>query len=133
MTAPSTIEPRQRTERGAGASAFWALSLAIVRGFLRDKASVFFAIVFPLMFLVLFGGLFADPSQSKVDLIEVGHVAFLDEMPKDARAAFEQTFEVTTSNDLAASHRGGPQGRRRRGPRACRATPWSPTTPRPTR
>ena len=35
--------------------AFVSLSLAIVRGFVRDKASVFFAIVFPLMFLVLFG------------------------------------------------------------------------------
>ncbi len=32
--------------------------MAILRGFIRDKASVFFAIVFPLMFLVLFGGLF---------------------------------------------------------------------------
>ena len=103
MTAPTVVEPRERTERGSRASAFWALSLAIVRGFLRDKASVFFAIVFPLMFLVLFGGLFANPSQSKVDLIAVGHVAFLDEMPKDARAAFEQTFDVTTSDDLAAS------------------------------
>ena len=54
--------------------AFRSLSLAIVRGFLRDKASVFFAIVFPLMFLVLFGGLFADPTQSKVDMIQVGDV-----------------------------------------------------------
>ena len=34
-----------------------------LKGFLRDKASVFFAIVFPLMFLVLFGGVFADQSQ----------------------------------------------------------------------
>jgi len=29
--------------------AFAALSLAILRGFVRDKMSVFFAIVFPLM------------------------------------------------------------------------------------
>ncbi len=40
--------------------AFKALSLAIVKGFVRDRTSVFFALVFPLMFLVLFGGLFAD-------------------------------------------------------------------------
>ena len=62
-------------------------SLAIVRGFLRDRASVFFAIVFPLMFLVLFGGLFADQSQSKVDMMQVGDVSLLDEMPEGARAA----------------------------------------------
>ena len=39
------------------------------QGLLRDKTSVFFAVVFPLMFLVLFGGIFADQTQSKVDLI----------------------------------------------------------------
>ena len=42
-----------------------ASSLAIIRGFVRDKASVFFAIVFPLMFLVLFGGLFADQTSRR--------------------------------------------------------------------
>lgn len=83
--------------------AFAALSLAILRGFYRDKASVFFAIVFPLMFLVLFGGIFSDQSQSRVDLIEVGSVSLVDEMPADARAAFDQTFDVTHSDDLAAA------------------------------
>jgi ABC-2 type transport system permease protein len=82
---------------------FVALSLAILRGFYRDKASVFFAIVFPLMFLVLFGGIFSDQSQSKVDLIEVGNVSLVDEMPQDARAAFDQTFAVTHTDDLAAA------------------------------
>lgn len=83
--------------------AFGQLSLAIIRGFLRDKASVFFAIVFPLMFLVLFGGLFADQSTSKVEMIQVGDVAFIDEMPRAEKAAFEETFDITHSEDLAAS------------------------------
>ena len=83
--------------------AFKSLSLAIVRGFLRDKASVFFAIIFPLMFLVLFGGLFADPTQSKVDMIQVGDVSFIDEMPPAEKAAFEETFEITRSDDLDAA------------------------------
>jgi ABC-2 type transport system permease protein len=82
---------------------FVALSLAILRGFYRDKASVFFAIVFPLMFLVLFGGIFSDQTESKVDLIEVGTVSLVDEMPADARAAFDQTFEVTHTDDLEAA------------------------------
>ena len=82
------------------ASAFKALSLAIVKGFVRDKTSVFFAVVFPLMFLVLFGGLFADQTQSKVDLIQVGDVALVDDLPKGADEAFEDTFEVEHFDDL---------------------------------
>jgi ABC-2 type transport system permease protein len=84
-------------------SPFWALSVAILRGFLRDRASVFFAIIFPLMFLVLFGGLLANQSQSKVDLIQVGSVPFIDDLPEDAAKAFDQTFEVTRKDDLAAA------------------------------
>jgi len=79
--------------------AFWSLARAISRGFWRDRASVFFAIVFPLMFLVLFGGIFADQTQSKVELIQIGEVALVDEMPEGARAAFAQTFEVSRTSD----------------------------------
>jgi ABC-2 type transport system permease protein len=84
-------------------TAFKALSLAIVKGFVRDKTSVFFAVVFPLMFLVLFGGLFADPSQSKAEMIEVGDVALIDQLPAGAKAAFRETFDVEHSDDLAAA------------------------------
>ena len=80
--------------------AFKALSLAIVKGFVRDKTSVFFALIFPLMFLVLFGGLFADPTQSKVDMIQVGDVAVVDDLPDGAKEAFDETFEVEHSDDL---------------------------------
>lgn len=82
---------------------FLALSVAILRGFYRDKASVFFAIVFPLMFLVLFGGIFGNQTQSKVELIEVGNVSLVNDLPAGARAGFDQTFEVTHSSDLAAA------------------------------
>jgi ABC-2 type transport system permease protein len=84
-------------------SAFTALSLAIVRGFLRDRASVFFAIVFPLMFLVLFGGLLGDQGQSKVEMLQVGGVSFIDEMPRGEKAAFAETFDITRTEDLDAA------------------------------
>jgi ABC-2 type transport system permease protein len=84
-------------------SAFTALSLAIVRGFLRDRASVFFAIVFPLMFLVLFGGLLGDQGQSKVEMLQVGDVSFIDEMPRGEKAAFAETFDITRTEDLDAA------------------------------
>ncbi|WP_426241494.1 ABC transporter permease [Nocardioides sp. LHG3406-4] len=86
-------------------SAFLALATAIIKGFLRDRASVFFAIIFPLMFLVLFGGIFSDQSQSKVELIEVGNVSLIDDLPKEAKQAFEDTFEIEHEDDLEAAIR----------------------------
>ncbi|MGZ5398737.1 MAG: ABC transporter permease [Nocardioides sp.] len=82
---------------------FTSLSVAILRGFLRDKASVFFALVFPLMFLVLFGGLLGDQSVSRVALVQVGEVAVFDDLSPPARVAFEDTFEVSRSDDLTAA------------------------------
>ncbi|MFB9313028.1 ABC transporter permease [Nocardioides plantarum] len=82
-------------------SAFTALSLANLKGFTRDKAAVFFSLVFPLMFLVLFGGVLADQSQSEIEMVQVGDVALVDEMPAQARAAFDQTFDVTRADSLA--------------------------------
>ncbi|MEO5853578.1 MAG: ABC transporter permease [Nocardioides sp.] len=83
--------------------AFWSLSVAIMRGFIRDRSSVFFAIVFPLMFLVLFGGVFSSQDQSRLDLVQVGDVTLLDDMPAGARAAFEETFAITRTDDLAGA------------------------------
>jgi ABC-2 type transport system permease protein len=79
---------------------FLALSRAILLGFLRDKSSVFFAIIFPLMFLVLFGGILSDQTQSKVDMVQVGDVQMFDRLPAGAQTAFDDTFEVTRSDDL---------------------------------
>ncbi|MBA3782212.1 MAG: ABC transporter permease [Nocardioides sp.] len=84
-------------------NAFLALSKAIIKGFLRDRTSVFFAVIFPLMFLVLFGGIFSDQSQSQVELIEVGKVSLIADLPKEAKKAFEDTFEIEKSNDLTAA------------------------------
>jgi ABC-2 type transport system permease protein len=84
-------------------SPFWAIAIAIVKGFARDRAAVFFALVFPLMFLVLFGGIFNFDSTSRLDLIQVGDVALVDSLPPGAREAFDDTFAVTGSDDLAAA------------------------------
>jgi ABC-2 type transport system permease protein len=64
---------------------------------------VFFAIVFPLMFLVLFGGIFNQSSQPRIDLIEVGQVPLLDHLPPQAKAAFDEAFTVSHSDDLDAA------------------------------
>ena len=78
--------------RGSG-RAFSALAVAILRGFLRDRTSVFFSVVFPLMFLVLFGGVLTFDSSPRIDLVQVGqsygsvgpHPAAVDQAPGQGR------------------------------------------------
>jgi ABC-2 type transport system permease protein len=82
---------------------FIGIAVAIVKGFYRDKMSVFFAVVFPLMFLVLFGGVFNYNSSPKINMIEVGHISLVGELPAPARQAFRQTFQISRSHDLAAA------------------------------
>lgn len=99
--------PIGRTDR---TTPFRAISTAILRGFVRDRTSVFFALVFPLMFLVLFGGLFSDQSQSRLDLVEVGDVTLVDDLPAELRTSFEETFELsgpTALNDAVEQVRKG--------------------------
>ncbi|MBA2444125.1 MAG: ABC transporter permease [Nocardioidaceae bacterium] len=81
-------------------SAFRSLSVAILKGYLRDKQAVFFTVFFPLMFLVLFGGIFSDQSQSKLELTQVGNVSLIDQMPQATRDAFDDAFEVTKVDDV---------------------------------
>lgn len=81
-------------------NAFLSISVAIFKGFIRDRQAVFFSVFFPLMFLVLFGGLFADQGQSRIALVEVGKVGLIDNMPSQARDAFDEAFEVDKSRNL---------------------------------
>lgn len=84
-------------------SAFRSLAIAMLKGYVRDKQAVFFSVFFPLMFLVLFGGVFSNQGQSKISLVEVGQVAVIDDLPSQARSAFDDSFDVQKSGDLAAA------------------------------
>lgn len=84
-------------------SPFGAVALAMTRGFVRDKTALFFAIVFPLMFLVLFGGILTDRGQPKVEMLQVGEIALFEALPAPAREAFEESFDVTEVDDLEAA------------------------------
>ena len=77
------------------------LSIAMLRGFMRDRTAVFFTILFPLMFLVLFGGLFKDQGAPKADIIQIGSVAVFDQMPAEARTALADVVEITAATDAA--------------------------------
>ncbi|OZM73925.1 ABC transporter [Amycolatopsis antarctica] len=70
-----TEKPRESTAatgRALAPTPFRALSVAMVKGFLRDKATLFFTFLFPLMFLVIFGLIFGDQASSKTEIGVVG-------------------------------------------------------------
>jgi ABC-2 type transport system permease protein len=80
---------------------FVSLSRAMVLGFVRDRTAVFFTVVFPLMFLVLFGGLFKDTGAPKAKVAEVGGVAVLDQLPAEAKAQIDKVLTITRVDDSA--------------------------------
>ncbi|WP_456695738.1 ABC transporter permease [Aeromicrobium sp. P5_D10] len=83
--------------------AFISLARAMLKGFFRDKMAFFFAVIFPLMFLVLFGGIFTNQGASKSEIIQVGAVSILDEAPKDMRAYLAKSLDITKSKDQKAA------------------------------
>ncbi|GGU52902.1 ABC transporter permease [Lentzea flava] len=53
-------------------TAFRTLSLAMLKGFVRDKVTLFFTFLFPLMFLVIFGLILRDVGADKTRIAVVG-------------------------------------------------------------
>ncbi|MDT0320495.1 ABC transporter permease [Streptomyces millisiae] len=80
-------------------SAFRSLSRAMVLGLLRDRTAVFFTLVFPLMFLALFGALLRDSGVASSTVVQVGAVDVLDDMPADQRAALSDALTIIETGD----------------------------------
>jgi len=80
-----------------------SLSRAMALGFVRDRTAMFFTILFPLMFLVIFGLLFRDAGGSRAEIIQVGSVPVLDQLPAEARAQLDQVLEIEKSDDIDAA------------------------------
>lgn len=78
---------------------FKSLSRAMALGFFRDRTAFFFTILFPLMFLVLFGGIFANQSSPKVHVLQIGSVTLLDRIPADARGELDQVLQLTRDDN----------------------------------
>ncbi|WP_340561481.1 ABC transporter permease [Streptomyces sp. GSL17-111] len=105
MTAqdgPDTREVGRGTAHGDGPAptasgrptSLRTLSRAMALGLLRDRAAVFFMLLFPLMFLVLFGALVKDSGASESEIVQVGEVAVLDELPDERRAELRGVLEI---------------------------------------
>jgi ABC-2 type transport system permease protein len=76
-----------------------SLSRALLLGFVRDRTALFFTVFFPLMFLVLFGGLFKDQGIARAKVLEVGQVALIDQIPAEARGQLDRVFQVKQVSD----------------------------------
>jgi ABC-2 type transport system permease protein len=80
-----------------------SLSRAMAIGFVRDRTAMFFTILFPLMFLIIFGLLFRDAGTSRSDIIQVGPVPVLDSIQGEARTQLDQVLNIEQSDDLEAA------------------------------
>ena len=78
-----------------------SLSRAMALGFFRDRTALFFTVLFPLMFLVLFGGIFANQTAPRVHVLQIGPVALLDRIPVDQRGQLDQALELTLDGNRA--------------------------------
>jgi ABC-2 type transport system permease protein len=80
-----------------------SISRAIFLAYRRDRAAIFFTIGFPLMFLVLFGGILKGATTSKVNVLEVGSVPIVDNLSGDAKAQVDKVLKMTRVTDLTAA------------------------------
>ncbi|WP_019631102.1 ABC transporter permease [Actinomadura atramentaria] len=81
---------------------FRSLGRAMFLGFVRDKGALFFTILFPMMFLVIFGGVFGHQSTSKVEVVEIGAAPLIDQaVARDAD--LRKTLKVTRYETRAAA------------------------------
>jgi ABC-2 type transport system permease protein len=92
---------------------FLTLSRALAIGYRRDRTALFFTILFPLVFLVIIGGLFGSDTTPRFLVVVVGEVEVLDGLPPEAQAQVDRVLLITHSPDLAgalADVRRGDQG-----------------------
>ena len=63
---PAQAEDVSPRRRGTNWQGFRSLSRAMFRGFVRDRAALFFTILFPVLFLLLFGSIYKSSSISNI-------------------------------------------------------------------
>lgn len=84
----------------SGGGSFRSLAMAMFLGFKRDGRTLFFTIMFPLIFLVVFGGVFGHASAPKVTIVQIGHVQLLDQaIAQDPKGGLSKIVKLTTAAD----------------------------------
>src|ERR1700739_4791942 len=83
--------------------AFRSLSRAMFLGFVRDRTALFFTLLFPVLFLLLFGSLYKSSSAPRVSVLEVGRASLLDQAESAAPAQLGRVLAITHTADLQAA------------------------------
>ncbi|WP_233288966.1 ABC transporter permease [Kitasatospora sp. MBT63] len=101
----TTSTPVRRPESGSESagtervSAFAGLTRVMLLGFVRDRGALFFVLLMPLMFLLMFGALFKNTGAPHVKVAEVGQVRVLDSVQGDGRAELEKVLTISRADD----------------------------------
>ena len=91
-------------------ASYKSLSRAMLLGFLRDRGALGFTIVFPLMFLVILGGIFGSRTTSKVEVLRVGPVPIVERAVAAAPDDLGEVMKVTEASDRTEAMRGVEEG-----------------------
>lgn len=96
-TAPADLRgPAPERARPSTSGQLGSLSRAMLRGFSRDKTSLFFTFLFPLMFLVVFGLVFRSDAASTTSLGVVGDGPVVAALP-------DEVVDAVAYDDVAAA------------------------------
>ncbi len=91
------------TSLRSSTGALRSLSRAIFLGFVRDRTAVFFTILFPVLFLLLFGSLYKNSSSPHVTVLEVGQVSLLDQAQAAAPSQLDKVLTIAHTSDLQSA------------------------------
>jgi ABC-2 type transport system permease protein len=67
----------------------WRLTVANIKSLLRDRAALFWAVMFPIMFVLLFGAIFSGSGDTKIT------VGLVNEDKNPATAKIQEAFETS--------------------------------------
>ena len=90
-------------------TAFKSLSVAMFKGFFRERVALFFTFLMPLMFLIIFGLIFGSSSSSKTKIDVVGDGPVLTALNSTGIVefqrvdTFDQAVQAVKSGDVPAA------------------------------
>lgn len=90
-------------------SSFGSLSVAMFKGFFRDKAALFFTFFFPLMFLIIFGLIFKDGGSGRVEIAVTGDgpvvaaLSSMDAVELTRHDSFDDAVATVRAGDVSAA------------------------------
>ena len=105
--------------------AFRSLSVAMFRGFVRDRVAMVFSILIPVLFLLLFGSIYKDSGTARISVIEVGRVSLLDQAAAGSHGQLGKVMTISRSASLAGPSRAAAAA----GPSAASAAPGGEDPP----